>query len=325
VSDVGAPRIPILDARNWRPAGSAPGGLLAMYSSLAGGITVDPACMTVPVDDHLVHRGDGVFESLKCVDRAIYNLDAHLDRLAQSAGAIGLSVPFERPALRDILRAVARAARADSCALRVLVSRGIGTMSVDPDACRGPQLYAVAYPLAGPPDDWIERGVRVGVSAIPAKPPFLARIKSCNYLPNALMKAESNRRGLEFVLSLDSSGHLAEGPTESFLLVTPDGDLASPPPDAILPGTTVERALDLARGLVVDGRLTGIVRRPLAPDDARRALELLIIGTTRDVLPAVEFEGEPVGDGRPGPVGRALREQLEREVREDTRFRTPVE
>ena len=140
--------IPIIDHQDWQIRSEIKRSpLYAMYASTTAAITTDPQLMTVPVDDHLVHRGDGVFESFKCVEGSIYNLDAHLDRLTCSAEAIGLAVPYTRSRLVQIIVETLRAGGQRDALIRLFLSRGTGTMGIDPSACSGEQLYVVVYPL----------------------------------------------------------------------------------------------------------------------------------------------------------------------------------
>ena len=282
----------------------------AMYSGLTGGITTDPALMSVPADDHLVHRGDGVFESLKCIDGRLYNLDAHLKRLKLSANGIGLALPCPPGELKTILCETVRAGAKRDCLIRVLVSRGTGNMGIDPSACAGPVLYAVVYRLRQRFEDGRIRPACAALSSIPIKPPRLATIKTCNYLPNVLMKIEADRRGVDFVISVDENGNLGEGATENIGILTADRELLLPAPDRVLSGTTARRALDLAQTLVADGVLRAAEYRDITPDQAARACEMFIFGTTADVTPVTEWEGVPVGDGRPGPLAGKLLQML---------------
>lgn len=281
-------------------------GCYAMYSGIVDAITTDPAAMVVPVDDHIVHRGDGIFESMKCVDGAIYNVDAHLDRLDQACSATKIDCPHSRPELLDIISQTIHAGGRRDCLIRVLLSRGTGTMSVDPSLCRRPELYVIVYPF---PDKKLRKErfpARVGISRVPMKPPFFATIKSCNYLPNVLMKAEALERDLDFVVALDSRGDLGDGATESFAIITPDKRLLAPPTDRVLAGTTLQRTMSLAANLVDSGELKSAGYRDVTPFDAQTAAEMLVIGTTRDVIPVCEFEGKKVGNGQPGPIYKKL-------------------
>lgn len=302
--------IPLLDAVSWLERMQQERGgsqvCYAFYSSVAGGIVTDPALMMVPVDDHLVHRGDGVFESMKCIDGVVYNLHAHLDRLQHSCNGISLECPWPREELMALMSAVLRASERPTSLIRLLLSRGCGTMGVDPYTCKRPELYIAVYDL---PVSWLkeDRGTaRAGLSRIPIKTSFFATIKSCNYLPNVLMKREAVDRGLDYVISVDECGKLGESATENFAIVTADHRLVSPPPERVLAGTTLQRVVVLAQELVGNGLLASAGYAPVAPGDIERAREMFMVGTTRDVLPVTEWEGKPVGDGRPGAVYREL-------------------
>jgi branched-chain amino acid aminotransferase len=288
--------------------------LYAMYSSLTGGITTDPALMTVPADDHLTHRGDGVFESLKCLDGSLYNVKAHLDRLARSCGGIGMAMPCPQAELEQIVCDTVRAGGKRDCLVRVLVSRGTANMGIDPAQCDGPQLYVVVYRFSARVENGRLKPARVALSTVPIKPPELATIKTCNYLPNVLMKLEANRRGLDFVISVDENGNLGEGATENIGILTPDDVLLMPTPKHVLAGTTARRALELAQQLVADGTLQTAEYRDISREQAAAAKEIFIFGTTTDVTPVIEWEGVPVGDGTPGPVAEKLLHLLKHDM-----------
>jgi branched-subunit amino acid aminotransferase/4-amino-4-deoxychorismate lyase len=297
---------------------------LAMYSSLIDGIVTDPVLMAVPIDDHMVHRGDGVFETLKCVEGAIYNAGAHLERLGRSAEGISLRLPVSPAALSEIMVETARAGGECNCLLRVYVSRGPGSFGVSPYETEGPQLYVVATRSGVPLMQRHPEGVTLRTSSIPAKPAFFAGIKNCNYLPNVLMQKESVDLGVDFVVAYDDRGFMAEGPTENTGIVTRDGELAFPTLAGILKGTTMMRAAELARTLVNEGALRGVVFRDVSREEALAAAEILVVGTTRDVTAVREYDGKPVGDGRPGPVWRRLNELLQADIRGNAALRTVV-
>ncbi|QHI68449.1 aminotransferase class IV [Tichowtungia aerotolerans] len=280
--------------------------LYAMYSSLTGGITTDPALMTIPADDHLAHRGDGVFESLKCINGSLYNVKAHLLRLERSCRGIDMELPCPHDELEQIICDTILAGNQNNCLVRVLVSRGTGNMGIDPAQCKGPELYVLAYRYTARIQDGKLKPARAAISSVPIKPPQLATIKTCNYLPNALMKLEANRRGVDFVISIDQNGNLGEGATENIGILTPDNELLMPPPVNILTGTTARRALDLAQQLVASGVLKCAEYRDISPNQAAQAREIFIFGTTTDVTSVIEWEGRPVNNGTPGPVAGKL-------------------
>ena len=288
--------------------------LYAMYSSLTGGITTDPALMMVPADDHLTHRGDGVFESLKCVQGNLYNVKAHLDRLERSCAGIHMDLPWPREELTQIICDTLRAGGRRNGLVRVLVSRGTGNMGIDPAQCSGPELYVVVYRYTARIQNGKLKPARAAISTVPIKPPELATIKTCNYLPNALMKLEANRRGLDFVISVDGNGNLGEGATENIGILTQDNELLMPTPEHVLTGTTARRALDLAQKLVADGLLQCAEYRDIPIEQAAAAKELFIFGTTTDVTPVIEWENRPVGSGDPGPLAEKLLDLLQNDM-----------
>jgi len=280
--------------------------LYAMYSSLTGGITTDPALMTVPADDHLTHRGDGVFESFKCVNGSLYNMEGHLQRLERSCKGIGMGMPCTTAELEQIFADTILAGGQRDCLVRVLVSRGTGNMGIDPAQCDGPELYVVVYRYTARIQDGKLKPARAALSSVPIKPPELATIKTCNYLPNVLMKLEANRRGLDFVITVDENGNLGEGATENIGILTLDNQLLMPTHEHVLAGTTALRALAFAQTLVNDGTLLCAKQCDIPPAQAAQAKEIFVFGTTTDVTSVIEWEGSPVGDGNPGPVAQAL-------------------
>ena len=300
--------------RAHRPAYHA--GYYAMYSSWWDAVTTEPNLMVVPVDDHMVHRGDGLFETCKCLDGAVYNFEAHLARLEQGARAIALDLPWSRADFRRITGAVLRAGGRRDALVRIFVSRGPGGHSANPYECPAPLLLVLAIRLPPPFMAAHPEGAKVGVSDIPGKGGFFAQVKSVNYLPNVLMKKQAVDAGMDFMLGFDAAGHMTELPTENFGIVTPERVLRVPKPDHILLGTTMLRVLDLARTqLVPAGVLAGIEAADVPRAELDRAAEMLVFGTTPHVTAVTEFAGRPVGGGRPGPVWRELNRVFEADLR----------
>lgn len=298
--------------------------LYAMYSGLTGGITVDPALMMIPADDHLPQRGDGVFESLKCLNGQLYNAEAHFDRLELSCRGIGMELPCRPAELSEIVCATIRAGGQRDCLIRVLISRGTENMGIDPALCKGPVLYVVVYRYTARIENGKLKPARAALSTVPIKPPQYATIKTCNYLPNVLMKIEANRRGLDFVISVDENGNLGEGATENIGILTPANELLMPTPKYVLSGTTARRALELAKKLVADGTLQTAEYRDICPAQAAQAKEIFIFGTTTDVTPVVEWEGLPVGSGKPGMIAEKLLALLKTDMTPESETLTEV-
>ena len=296
----------------------------AMYSSLLDGLLTDPVLMQLPVDDHLVHRGDGVFETCKCVAGGIYLLNAHLSRLERSAAAIGIRWAGGMDAVRALTLETARAARRDDCSIRIILARGPGGFGVSPYEPPAPALYIVVYGLGRPFMALHPEGASVRRSTIPAKPAEMAEIKNCNYLPNVLMKRESVDWGVDFVVGYDARGHLTEGPTENAGMVTHNRELVFPRLENILAGTTMLRVAELAKGLLATGELRDIQFRDITEAEVRASAEMLIVGTTLNVVAVRSYEGQPIGAGRPGPVWQRLQTLLEEDLLQNAAMRTPV-
>lgn len=296
----------------------------AMYSSVLGGIVTDPVLMMIPVDDHLVHRGDGVFESIKCSAWNIYNLPAHLKRLQYSMEPLAITLPCAEEELVELIRDTVCAGGRGDTLIRLLISRGPGSLNVNPYDSPRSQIYIVASKLPPPFMQTHPQGARIETSAVPVKPSFFARVKTCNYLPNVLMKKEAVDRKVDFVVAFDTGGFLAEGATENVAVVTRDRVLAYPHAAHILTGTTMIRVMDLARPLADSGFLKDIRQQDITREDLRSAAEILILGTTVNVTAVVEFDGLPIGTGRPGPVYEKLSKLLAEDMTSNPAMLTPA-
>ncbi|MDD5706818.1 MAG: aminotransferase class IV [Kiritimatiellae bacterium] len=289
-------------------------GYYAMYSSLLDAVVTDPALMLLPIDDHLVHRGDGVFDTGKCVEGALYNFGAHLDRLIHSAAAIGLTWPGGREEIERLTHTTVRTGGHRNCLVRVILARGPGSFGVNPYDAPKPALYIVVYALDRPFMAKHPDGATARRSQVPPKPPSFAGIKNCNYLPNVMMKRESRDWNVDFVVGFDHDGHLTEGPTENAGIVTTGGELAFPKLDHILAGTTMLRVAELAGQLVRSGDLSGVAFRDITEEDIFGAAEMLIVGTSLNVVAVRSYEGRPIGTGIPGPIQARLNRLLEDDI-----------
>ncbi len=297
---------------------------LAMYSSWYNGIIKEPALMMVPVDDHLVHRGDGIFEAFKCVQWNLYALERHLDRLERSAAGSSLKLPMSRARLQETILATVRAANVPDCLVRLFVSRGPGGFSTNPYECPASQLYIVMTTLNRPPSEKYEYGVTLKSSHIPIKEAYFANMKSCNYLPNVLMKKEAEDSGVDYTVSIDEQNFLGEGPTENVGIITKENEFLVPCFDRILKGITITRMIELAQDLVPTGILARVGEADITPDQAYEAAEIMMFGTTFDTLAVVNYDGKKIADGRPGPFFKRFMELLEKDLRGCPQMLTPV-
>ncbi len=283
----------------------------AFYEHRVGMICTDPKVMLMPWDDHLVHRGDGVFETLKFVDGKLYQLEPHIRRMKRSAQAIHLTPPCSWDELKDIVVEVSRASGCESGLVRILLGRGCGGFGIDPGECPVPSLYVVVYKLSPKPEQWYEKGITAFKTSIPAKQPYLATIKSIDYLPNVLMKREAVEKGFDFPFCFDRMGFLAEGATENVCIVDPSGAIHVPQFTNALAGTTLTRALELiADEVQVD-------YRAISEEEVLLAKEVIVCGTSIDAVSVVRYNKKPIHDVRPGPVSKRMRELLVRDIQEN--------
>lgn len=283
---------------------------LGFYSSYLGGFFKESWAMQMPLDDHGFHRGDGVFEAVRIFDRAYVDLLPHLTRLEASAQAIEMKLPFSISEVRDICLKLARLCDSATGILRLYVTRGPGGFSPNPYESKGAQLYAAITRLQPPKAEIYERGVRTMLSSILSKEERWSRIKSCNYLPNVMMKKECVDRGFDFALSLDAKGRVCEGSTENLMIITKECDLFVPRFDYTLRGTTVRTVMRLAEALQKESKLRKIELRDLSLDDVLNAKEAAFVGTTLGVLPIRSFDEHPIGFGHPGELAPRLNQML---------------
>ena len=288
---------------------------LAMYSSWYGGITKDPSLMLVPVDDHLVHRGDGVFEAMKVVHGKVYLMNEHLDRLESSARQLSISLLFSREKLAEIIHELVKTAGVNEAIVRLFMARGPGGFTTNPYDSVGTQVYCVVTSFKAMAESKYSEGALIGRSQVPPKEPWFATIKSCNYLPNVMMKKEAVDRNLDFTIGFDAEGVMTEGSTENIILLNAHNELVRPHLKQILRGTTMMRALHLAQDLVREGQIKNIVEKDIHEKDLLSAKEVMMVGTTLDVLPVTSYEGHKIADGKVGFVAKTLRRLLQEDMR----------
>ena len=287
----------------------------AMYSSVLGGIVTDPALMVLPLDDHMVHRGHSVFDTATLTGGMLYQLDPHLDRLLRSAELARVPLPFPREELRQIILDTAAASRQREGSVRYWLSAGPGGFGLGPAECVGSSFYVIVFNQELYPASYYTDGMKVITSNIPIKPPLFARIKSTNYLPNVLVVLEAKDRSADNGIFIDQRGMVAESSNMNVAFVTKDRVFRHPVFDAILSGITIQRVLQFAERLVQQGDLKEIRLADVSVSEGREAAEMMLIGSSIKIAPVVEWDGRPIGDGKPGPIAKMLLQLWEEDVR----------
>ena len=290
----------------------------AMYSSVLVGIVTDPALMVLPLDDHMVHRGHGVFDTAILANGMLYQLDPHLDRLLGSAKMARIPLPFPREKLRQIVIDTAAASGRKDASVRYWLSAGPGGFGLASGECVGSSFYAIVFDAELYPDSYYAQGLKVVTSTVPIKPPFFARVKSTNYLPNVLAVLEAKDHGADNGIFIDERGMVAEGSNMNVAFVTRERVLRHPRFDSILSGLTVQRVLQLARRLVEQGDLKDIKVADVSVEEGRAAAEMMLTGSSIKIAPVVQWDGRPIGDGKPGPIAKKLLDLWREDVRQAT-------
>lgn len=278
--------------------------ILAFCDWRAGAICRDGSLLLIPLDDHLCHRGDGIFESIAWRRGRLFVLDTHLKRLWDGARALAIEPPLAIDEARELACEVAGVAGTENGDLRIFLSRGPGGFGVSPAECPEPGFYIVALKAREPLEELYRRGLTAFTSAYPPKQEYLAKIKSVNYLPNVLMAAEAIARYDDVAITFDAAGNMGEAAIANIAIVDRDGVFRSPDLERILPGTTLLCALEIAaRKMPV--RLGHIHHSEIAG-----AREMLLLTSATLCVPVTKFDGKPVGDGSPGPVAAWLEREL---------------
>ncbi len=292
----------------------------AFYSSQLGGIVTDPALMVIPFDDHMVHRGHGIFDTAGIVNGKIYDLEAHLDRFLRSAQRSKLKLPGSLEQMRDIIiKTTAASGRRDG-SIRYWLSSGPGSLDLIPAAGAEPGFFVMIFPGLVYPDKFKTEGVRVMTTTYPIKPPLYAITKTTNYLPNVLMQMEAKEAGFDNGVFIDHDGHVGESSNMNVAFVSKDGVLVHPKFDHILSGCTSLRLIELAQKLVAQGLVKDVAVAHVTLDAALAAKEMLLIGSSVKVAGIVQWDTHTIGDGKPGPVATALLQLLEEDMRSGDRL-----
>jgi branched-chain amino acid aminotransferase len=267
------------------------------------GAVCSPEEAKVSVLDRGFLYGDSVYETIGTMYGRLFAARDHLDRLERSARRIGLRVPPRAEIEAAIAQTIAAAGNPET-RVRVILTRGVGKLDLDPASCDGCQLVVIAFPLGAPTPEMFQKGVAVAIVSITRNSPQAIdpMVKSGNYLNNVLALGEARRKlGAYEAILCAGDGSIAEGSTSNVFAVV-GGQVWTPQPEVgILDGITRAKVLELARGAGI-----AIIERRIQPDELRGADEAFLTSATRGVLPITTIDGKPVGGGVPGPITRRL-------------------
>lgn len=267
----------------------------------------------ISVYDHGLLYGDGVFEGIRSYGGKVFRLEEHLDRLWNSAKAIWLEIPMTKAEMAQAIQDTLQVNGIQDGYIRVVVTRGAGTLGLDPNRCANPQVIIITDHIALYPEEYYRDGLAIiTVSTIRNHPAALSpRIKSLNYLNNILAKIEGLQAGCIEALMLNHKGEVAECTGDNIFVVR-NGRLLTPPNEAgILEGITRDAVIGLAREA---GR--EVLEVPLTKHDVYIADECFLTGTAAEVVPVVKVDSRIIGNGKPGPVTRDLMERFRRLTRD---------
>jgi len=267
----------------------------------------DKADAKISVYDHGLLYGDGVFEGMRSYGGKVFQLEQHLTRLYNSASAIYLEIPVASDELAQAVNDTLRENEIQDGYIRLVVTRGAGTLGLDPNRTSDPQVIIITDHMTMYPQEYYENGLEiVTVNTIRNHPGALnPRIKSLNYLNNILAKIEGLNAGCVEALMLNHKGEVAECSGDNIFLVR-EGELFTPPVDAgILEGVTRGAVIELAAQAQL--KVHEIV---MSQDDVYGADECFLTGSAAEVVPVVKVDSRQIGDGKPGPVTRDLTQRF---------------
>ena len=251
----------------------------------------------ISVFDHGLLYGDGVFEGIRAYEGRVFKLEEHLARLEDSAKAILLKLPWNRAEIREAVLATCQKNKIKSGYLRLVVTRGKGYLGLSPDRCKKPTIIIIATDLELYPEKYYREGLKVVTGATWRQSPAALDpgIKSLNYLNNILAKIEGQQAGAQEVILLNPQGMVSECSGDNIFFIR-NGVLVTPKlSSGALNGITRATVLEIAREAGWETREDEVRRYDLFTCD-----EMFLTGTGAEIVPVVEVDGRPIGNGRPG-------------------------
>ncbi|AGB41525.1 branched-chain amino acid aminotransferase, group I [Halobacteroides halobius DSM 5150] len=267
------------------------------------GELVEKSEAKVSVFDHGLLYGDGIFEGIRAYNGRVFRFEEHLDRLYESAKAILLDIPLTKDEMREAVLKTIRANGLEDAYIRLVISRGVGDLGLDPQKCEAATVIIIASDITLYPDEFYENGLEV--ATVPTRrniPEALnPRIKSLNYLNNILAKIEANRAGVLEAIMLNNEGYVAECTGDNIFIIK-NGKLITPP-------TYIGALKGIKRGVVLEVAPEfdlEVAEEVFTRHDLYTADECFLTGTAAEVIPVVEIDGRQIADGNPGQYTKSL-------------------
>jgi branched-chain amino acid aminotransferase len=252
----------------------------------------------ISVFDHGLLYGDGIFEGIRAYNGRVFKLKEHIDRLFYSAKALLLTIPISHA---DIMQAVVETCRQNQIKngyIRLLVTRGVGTLGLNPNTCKRPSVIIIAATIQLYPPEYYDRGLEI--ITVPTvrnlHSALNPAVKSLNYLNNILAKIEANNGGCEEAIMLNAEGFVAECTGDNIFIIKGSQLLTPPLSAGALYGITRGVVLELAREAGIQASEPNLTRY-----DIFNADECFLTGTGAEIVPVVKVDGRIIGNGKPGP------------------------
>jgi branched-chain amino acid aminotransferase len=277
------------------------------------GKLTDKADAKISVYDHGLLYGDGVFEGIRVYAGRIFKLEQHLTRLWDSAKTLRLNIPYTREETIAAMDQTIKANNFTDCYIRLVVTRGVGYLGLNPAKCARPTMFVIADTIEMYPKDVYEKGMAVITASVIRNHPnaISPRVKSLNYLNNILARIEAADAGVSEAIMLNHEGNVAECSADNIFIVKSGHVLTPTTTDGILEGITRNAILDLCAKLNIPRHEKTLQRHDLYIAD-----ECFLTGSAAEVVPITKIDNRIIGNGQPGPITKKLHDAFHRHTRE---------
>jgi len=283
-----------------RPAGETPASTAKKELTIyLDGKFVPEADAKVSVFDHGLLYGDGIFEGIRFYNGRVFRLEEHLERLWDSARSICLEIPMGRGEMTEALLETIRRNDLREGYIRLIVTRGVGNLGLNPAQCKRPSVIIIATTIALYPKEVCEAGLTVVTCATRRTSPASLNpaVKSLNYLNNVMARIEANLAGADEALMLNEAGNVAECTADNVFIIKRDQIFTPPISAGALRGITRSVVFDIAAELGLELTEADITRHDVFVAD-----ECFLTGTAAELIPVIKADGRMIGAGKPGPI-----------------------